>query len=149
MAMRRPLVLALALLASACAGGIVVTPASACSLDNRPSVYANGALARANPQIPTTAAQLASWSPFVFARSYQTRHTITLTENRSEVARSLRATAMRRPWRWTFGDGHSAYGWTVRHAYTRAGHWRIAVDAYDPGTRQWYNFDQVIITVRR
>jgi hypothetical protein len=147
--MRRLSVLALALLATACAGLVAVTPAGACSLDNRPSAYADGQLARANPHIPTSSAQLASWSPFVFARNYQTRHTVTLTESRSEVARSLRAAAMRRPWRWSFGDGHTAYGWTVRHTYTRAGHWRIAVDAYDPGTRQWYNFDQIIITIRR
>jgi len=54
----------------------------------------------------------------------------------------------RRPWRWAFGDGQTAYGWTIRHAYTHPGTWRIAVDAYDPGTNLWWNFDQVQITIR-
>jgi hypothetical protein len=100
-----------------------------------------------NTHVPTTSAQLAGWAPFVFARSYPVRRAIVLTENRREVARSLTVAAMRRPWRWKFGDGQVAYGWTVRHTYAHPGDWRISVDAYDPGTRQWYNFDQVVITV--
>jgi len=122
--------------------------ARACALDSQPSAYADGQRDRVNTQVPATSAQLAGWAPFVFARTYPVRRTIVLTENRREVARSLTAAAMRRPWRWDFGDGHTAYGWTVRHAYAHPGRWHIGVDAYDPGTRQWYNFDQVVITVR-
>lgn len=131
-----------------CAFGSAV-PARACSLDYRPSAYANGQLDSLNPQIPTTSAQLSTYAVFVFARSYPVRRAITLSENRREVARSLTAAALRRPWRWEFGDGHTAYGWTVHHAYARAGQWRINVDAYDPGSRKWYNFDQVTITIHR
>ena len=132
------------------AGCLLSVPAvaRACSLDSQPSAYANGQRDRVNTQVPATSAQLAGWAPFVFARTYPLRRTIVLTENRREVARSLTAAAMRRPWRWEFGDGRVAYGWTVRHAYAHPGHWRISVDAYDLGTRQWYNFDQVVITVR-
>jgi hypothetical protein len=116
-------------------------------LDLQPSAYADGQRDRVNTQVPTTSAQLAGRDLFVFARGYPVRRAIVLTEDRREVARSLTAAAMRRPWRWRFGDGQVAYGWTVRHAYAHAGHWRISVDAYDPGTRHSYNFDQVVITV--
>jgi hypothetical protein len=131
------------------AGCLLGVPAvaRACALDAQPSAYTDGQRDRVNTQVPTSSAQLAGWAPFVFARSYPVRRAIVLTEDRHEVARSLTAAAMRRPWRWEFGDGQVAYGWTVRHAYARPGHWRISVAAYDPGTRQWYNFDQVMITV--
>jgi hypothetical protein len=128
-------------------GGTAV--ARACALDQRPSVYADGQLARSNTQVPTTAAQLAAWAPFVFPRTYQAGRAVTFTEDRREVARSLAAAAMRRPWRWQFGDGQLAYGWTVRHTYGRAGSWRITVDAYDPGTARWYTFDQALIAIHR
>lgn len=122
--------------------------AAACALDQTPSVYANGQLARKNPHLPTTQAQLSVWTYFVFARTYAVHHAITFTENRREVASTLTAAAMRRPWRWRFGDGQVSYGWTVRHSYAHAGRWRVVVDAYDPGTKQWYDFDQVTITVK-
>lgn len=126
-----------------------VTLAGACALDQKPSVSVDGRLARLNGHIPTSSAQLATWTYFVFDRSYPARHPVTLTENRREVANTLTAAAMRRPWQWQFGDGHTAYGWTVRHSYAHTGKWRISVAAYDPGTKKWYSFDQVTITVRR
>ena len=131
------------------AGCLLSVPpvAHACSLDSQPSAYADGQRDRVNMQVPTSSAQLAGWAPFVFARGFPVRHAIELAEDRREVARTLTAAAMRRPWRWEFGDGQVAYGWTVRHAYAHPGHWRVSVDAYDPGTRRWYNFDQVLITV--
>lgn len=123
--------------------------AQACTVDARPSAYADRQRDRLNTQVPTTAAQQADWSPFVFPGRYRVRRAISLTEDRREVARSLVPAALRRPWRWHFGDGRVADGWTVRHAYAHAGSWRILVAAYDPGTRQWYTFDQITIVVQR
>jgi hypothetical protein len=123
------------------------SPALACSLDNKPSVSANGLLAEFNPQVPINSSQLANFAPFVFSRSYPLQKPVTLTENRRDIARSLQPSAMQHPWRWRFGDGKVAYGWTVKHAFSRKGNLRISVDAYYPGTKQWYLFDQVLIRV--
>ncbi|HWE60496.1 MAG TPA: PKD domain-containing protein, partial [Chloroflexota bacterium] len=121
--------------------------AAACGLDNVPSLFADGQLDRFNNQPPITAAQLASWAPFILPRRYRTGHAIVFTENRREVAKSLVPAAMRRPWRWHFGDGNMTYGWTVHHAYARPGTWLVVVDAYDSSTGQWYYFDKVNVTV--
>lgn len=123
--------------------------AAACSLDQKPSVLADGHLALINDETPTTQAQLATWAFFAFDHSYGVRQAIVLSEDRREVAKTLTAAAMRRPWRWRFGDGQTAYGWTVRHAYAHPGQKRIEVDAYDPSTKRWYNFDQVLISIQR
>ncbi len=153
--MRHPLynAAAIALLAISVAGGTSV--ARACTVDQRPSASADGVLARMNPQQPATTAQLAVWAPFVFPRVYAPRHTVALTEDRRQIARALVPAALRRPWRWGITDGTSraayntvSYGWTIRHAFAHAGQWRVEVDAYDPGTRRWYPFDQVAVTVR-
>jgi hypothetical protein len=122
-------------------------PALACTLDNKPSVSANGLLAEFNPQVPLNSAQLATFAPFVFSHSFPLQKAVALTENRGEIARSLQPSAMQRPWRWRFGDGKVAYGWTVKHTFSRKGNMRVSVDAYYPGTKQWYPFDQVLIRV--
>ncbi len=154
--MRRSLygIAATGLLAAAVLGGGSIV--QACTIDQKPSASANGALARVNLQQPTTAAQLAVWAPFVFPRSYAPRQTITLTEDRAQIARVLEPRAMRRPWRWSFTDGsnHAAYnavtyGWTVRHAFAHPGQWQVNVEAYDPTSKQWYPLDQVAVVVRR
>jgi hypothetical protein len=116
-------------------------------LDSRPSISADGQIARLNLQPPITAAQLARWAPFVFARTYREHASIVLTENRKEVAQSLVPAAMLRPWRWNLGDGTTTTGWTIHHAYSRPGTWRITVDAYFPGTKKWYTFDQASVTI--
>jgi hypothetical protein len=121
--------------------------ARACSLDNRPSLTANGQLPMLNTQPPLSSAQLAAYAPFVFRRAFPLAKSITFAEVRSEVARSLLPSAMKHPWRWRFSDGTVAYGWSVRHAYRRAGVVQVAADAYDPGTRQWYEFDRVRIRI--
>ena len=122
--------------------------AGACTIDQRPSASANHQIARLNRQTPRTAAQLAAWSLFYFAPSFQARQSIPFAENRRELARTLSAEALRQPCGWQFGDGHVAYGWTVRHAYAQAGRWPIKVYVWDPAGGRWDLFDQVTITIK-
>jgi len=130
--------------------GVVGSPslALACGLDGKPSMSMNGALVHLNKDIPTTQAQALRWAPFIAASHYHRGATIAMTENRIELARTLVPAAMTRPWRWQFGDGTTAYGWTVRHTYKHAGSWRVTTDAYDPAARTWDNFDQAVIVVK-
>lgn len=145
--MRHRIILSAAVVAMLAAGPrISAGIARACAIDSVPSLTADGQLDRlADP--PTTSAELATFAPFQLPRSYAAGHSIVFTELRKEVAKSLVPDAMTRPWRWQFGDGASANGWTVKHAYTRAGRHRIVVEAYAPSTRQWIAFDQVTITI--
>jgi hypothetical protein len=126
-----------------------VAPAGACTLDGQPTASANGRLARLNPHTPQTTADLATWAAFIFTQHFHARLPVTLTEDRRALARVLIAEALRRPWRWEFGDGSTGYGWSVRHTYARPGTWRVTVDAYLPNTKKWYHFDQVMLTVER
>lgn len=116
-------------------------------LDQQPSISADGVLATINGRPPASAAALASWAAFVFGGDYPRGEAIALTEDRRQIALVLTAAAMRRPWRWTFVNGAMADGWSVRHAYIRAGRWRIGGVAYDPGSGRWYTFDQAELTV--
>ncbi len=124
------------------------TTGQACSLDNKPSMLADGRLAQLNLRQPTTSAQLATWAPFVFTQGYRVHQTIALSEDRRQLARVLTAAAMRLTPRWQFGDGLTAAGWSVRHAYARPGHWRVEVDVYYPAAHHWYSIDQVSVAVR-
>jgi hypothetical protein len=136
-------------------GGLVMgvvsatAPAAACTLDGQPTASANGQLARLNSHTPQTTADLATWAAFVFAQRFHSRRPITLAEDRRALSRVLIAAALRRPWRWEFGDGSMGYGWSVRHSYARPGNWRVTVDAYLPSNKKWYHFDQVMLTVER
>lgn len=130
-----------------CGLGIGLAGARACTLDQRPSVTANRQLAAINTRAPRTAAQLAAWTYFVFARSFRAHQPIVLAENRGELARTLSSQALRQQCGWQFGDGHVAYGWTVQHAYAHAGRWPIRVYVWDPQSRRWDLFDQVTITI--
>ncbi|HVA89508.1 MAG TPA: hypothetical protein VNL71_06670 [Chloroflexota bacterium] len=124
------------------------TSARACTLDQRPSLSTNGHLVVLNKQVARTQAELAKWAFFVAPGAYRTGQTVTMTENRKEVAGTLMASALLQPWGWIFGDGAFSQGWTVRHAYTHPGRWKIGVYAYNPESRHWDLFDQATITIR-
>ena len=112
-----------------------------------PSLTADGILAKPTTDPPITAAELQTYALFTLPRNYTVGRAIVFTEIRREVARSLLPAAMEHPWRWAFGDGGMATGWTVRHSYERPGRHRIDVEAYWPPVKQWIPFDQVTITI--
>ncbi len=137
-------------LAALIAGGVLgSTGARACALDNKPSLSANGRLVRINQQSPRTDAEVARWTYFVVPGAYRAGQGVALTENRQEVAQTLLPSVMLRPWRWEFGDGVTAYGWGVKHAYTHPGQYVVTADCYNPGDGKWYNFDKATLTVTR
>ncbi len=139
-----------------CAGlvvvaGFVLCPvlASACARDGVPSVSVDGRLAILNRAAAPTV--LTTWSPFVFARPVQRGRAVTLAENNREIANAhvLPSDVFKHPWRWTFGDGRpDAYGTRVRHAYSKAGTYRIEVRAYYAAYASWQPFDVVTVHVR-
>ncbi len=118
----------------------------ACTLDGKPSMAANGRYAILNHTV-VTPKTYPSWAPFKFNMPFAPNQTITLREDRATLKGLMLPEAFSRPWRWTFGDGHSALGTTVAHHYTRPGLYRIIVYAYFPSYKQWLNFDTVSLTV--
>ncbi len=147
--MTRPLMLRACAVAVAVLGGVLTSqaPARACTLDQKPSVYANGSRAQINPVTPTTQAQMLTWTYFVFARHYAAHQPVALTEDRRQLAGVLMPSALRTPWIWQLGDGHVAHGWSVRHTYAHPGRFQIDVYAYNPESGEWDLFDRVTIVI--
>jgi hypothetical protein len=149
--MKRLCLLALALVVPL--AGALAAPhmTVACTLDGRPTAFANGRRAvRTGPFSVKTPARVSSaqtWAPFSFPLSYHARAALRFTEDRAQLRRVLPADSMQRAWRWEFGDGVRAVGWTVTHRYTRPGTYRITVSAYVPSYGSYLLFDVVRIVI--
>lgn len=125
--------------------GLTAAPVHACSIDGKPSLTVNGYDVAINRATPTGPA-LRLWAPFVLGFALHAGRTEALAEITNRVP--LQVEAFRNPWRWNFGDGTpSARGMAVRHAFRRAGTYKITVDAYFPSHRFWYTFDAVQVRV--
>lgn len=122
--------------------------AVACTIDGKATAFANHKLAVLTRGKLTTAS-VPTWAPFSFPGRYRAGATITLTEDQAQLRRVLppEATTTHRAWRWEFGDGTHATGWTVSHRYAHPGTYRISVDAYYPSWHQYFSFDLVRIVV--
>jgi len=122
--------------------------AEACSIDGKPSAFANGeraVLTRDTFTGPTPA----TWSPFSFARHQPAHAAIQFAEDVTQVRRALPAAATRVAWRWEFGDSATAVGWSMTHRYARPGAYLIVVSAYYPAWHRYYAFDDVRMTIVR
>jgi hypothetical protein len=121
----------------------------ACGLDGVPSLAVNGRLVAVNTT-PASSASVEGWTPFVARGAYPANHPLLLKEDRARVAQALPVLAFKFPWRWHFGDGASARGAAVCHAYRRPGTYIITVEAYlVAGThRLWFTFDKATIHIR-
>jgi hypothetical protein len=146
-AMRNRYLLVLAALALVALSLASVGLATACGLDQKPSMFANGTIARVNKQTPTTAVEVLAWSYFAFLGKYSTHHTIEFREDRVEVAHGLSAEAMRQPIAWSYGDGQAGRGWAVSHHYLRPGRRIVQVFVWDPESGRWDLFDRASIQV--
>jgi hypothetical protein len=140
MARRHPILLCLTLVLAA--GLILLAPvqsARACSLDGIASLAANGNTASLNGDSPT-ASTLSYWAPFTLLAAAP-GDTLHLSENLSNVKRSIPKEALSQPFQWSFGDGTSALGQTVVHRYARTGWYKMTVRYYWPSHHQWVQFD--------
>jgi hypothetical protein len=123
--------------------------ARACTIDGKPTGFANGSRAVVT-HVTLTVATARTWAPFSFRSPYHAHTAIRLTEDRAGLQGVLQPDdAMRRAWRWEFGDGTHATGWTLTHRYARPGAYRITVLAYYPAFHQYISFDKVRITITR
>jgi hypothetical protein len=120
-------------------------PAEACSLDGVPSLSANGHLAGLTKD-PPTQATLAHWARFTLPAAAP-GDALRLTEDLSNLRRSLPVAALARPFRWSFGDGTSAQGYAVVHRYARQGWYRIMVSALLPGLHNPIVFDSARLQI--
>src|SRR5579871_2331968 len=125
----------------------LVGPAQACGIDGVPSLSANGALAHINTARPSRQ-NLAHWAQFVFTASFHGGQTLRFSENLAEVRRTLLPQAFGKPWRWSFGDGSTSTGYTVQHAYKRAGEYKLIVSAYFSDYKTWYQFDDALVHIQ-
>ncbi len=128
-------------------GSVVGSPAQACSLDGKPSAYADGVPAVVVHTIPTVATY-AWWAHFAFPRAFRAAQRLRLNEDDRAIRTLLPSSALRRPWRWRFGDGNAQIGDRVTHIYRRPGRYKLSVEAYFP-SYGWQAFDTITVTVRR
>jgi chitodextrinase len=122
-------------------------PMQACTIDGKPTAFADGSRAVVS-HVQLTVATARTWAPFSFRSAYHARAAIRFTEDRVQLRGVLQPDdAMQRAWRWEFGDGTHATGWTVTHRYAHPGAYRITVAAYYPTFHQYFTMDTVRITI--
>lgn len=123
-----------------------VSEAAACTVDGKPSAYANGVGAVLVKTAPT-AQTYAWWARFAFSTPFHAGKTITFYENDAQVKPILPLADFSRSWRWSFGDGSTAVGDRAAHQYAHAGRYKMQVEAYF--SRQgWLAFDTITVIIR-
>lgn len=124
------------------------TSARACTIDGKPSAFANDDRAVIYSK-PPTEATYAWWARFAFPRAFHVGQRIAFREDDAQVRKVLPSMAdVSRSWRWDFGDKTAQEGDRATHSYARAGRYKVAVDAYFHGYG-WEAFDTITITVKR
>ncbi|MGH2345872.1 MAG: PKD domain-containing protein [Chloroflexota bacterium] len=118
--------------------------ANACTLDNVASAAANGQRAVLSSSEPQAGKP---WAPFRFAQAYSVGTSVTLSENRADIAKSLPASMLATPFRWVLGDGSSSRGMSVTHGYKQAGTYFVQVYAYASSEARWVLFDTVLLQI--
>ncbi len=136
----------LSLVSLLAAFAVLSSGAHACSLDGKPSAYADGVRAVLTRGMPT-AATYSWWAHFTFARTLQAGRPIRFREDDAQVRPLLLPEALRHSWRWYFGDGGALTSDQATHTYRRPGRYKVQVTAYFPHYG-WQAFDQITLTVR-
>jgi len=118
--------------------------ANACTLDNVASVAANGQRAILSSDQPQAGK---AWAPFRFAQAYSVGTAVTLSEDHTDLAKSLSPSMLVQPFRWVLGDGSTVRGTSVTHAFKQDGTYVIQVYAYAESVAHWVLFDTVQIEI--
>jgi PKD domain len=126
---------------------IVSMTTSACTIDGKPSAFANNIRAVLYQHAPTPATY-AWWARFAFPRAFRVGQHIAFHENDAQVRPLLPLADLKRSWRWEFGDKTAQVGDRVTHRYQHPGKYRVSVDAYFP-KYGWEAFDSITITIQR
>ena len=126
---------------------VVSRTTSACTIDGKPSAFANdiGAVLYQHPPTPAT---YAWWARFAFPRAFRVGQHIAFRENDTQVRPLLPLADLTRSWRWEFGDKTAQVGDRVTHRYQHPGRYKVSVEAYFP-TYGWEAFDSITITIQR
>jgi hypothetical protein len=126
---------------------IASTTTSACTIDGKPTAFANTIQAVLYKQAPTPATY-AWWARFAFPQAFRVGQPIAFHENDAQVRPLLPLADLKRSWRWEFGDKTAQVGDRVTHRYQHAGNYKVSVDAYFP-KYGWEAFDSITITIQR
>ena len=125
---------------------VMTGTATACVIDNKASLFANGVQATLNPAAPPSNGA-ALWARFTLDKAFASAAPIHFGELRADLQRSLAPATLAAPYRWEFGDGSGALGHTVAHRYARAGLYRLTVYGYATATHSWFPFDNALVRI--
>ena len=117
----------------------------ACSIDGVPSLSLDGRLVTFNYG-QATKSNLAYWAAFSLGTTSANKQ-IRLQEDITKIGKALSPKALKTPFQWTFGDGGSASGFSVRHRYQRPGWYKVNVEYYYTPQRKWVVFDSAQLHV--
>lgn len=125
---------------------IILTPytARACAIDSTASLIANSVRAQLTVGTPTNPTH---WVMFTVGKAFACHQAVQLTEDSSELARTLPLAMLAEPYRWVLGDGTILQGHRVTHRYAHPGTYRLKVLAHDKASKRWFEFDAALLTI--
>lgn len=123
---------------------LAASPVLACTIDSVPSATALGRVA-ITYQVDPASINPATYAPFIFPGSFGVGWSIRFGERSTGL--QLTPSQLRDRWRWTFGDGTTAWGHTVMHSYRKPGTYVITVVTDVRSAAVFFPFDRVLVQV--
>jgi PKD domain len=120
-------------------------PVSACGIDGIPSMAMNGRLVSIN-QSQATKDNLSYYAPFLLGTA-KPGVELRFGEDAAKLHKALTEQAFATPFQWSFGDGGSAHGLSVRHQYAQPGWYKVNVSYYYTPQRRWVVFDSAQLRI--
>jgi len=120
------------------------TVATACAIDGKASMSADGVAAVLNISQPRAHQP---WAPFIFDQSFAVGKPVQIGESRADLLLSLDSATVAAPYRWTLGDRTAKDGHAVSHTYAHPGTYQIVVDGYNRSAHRWFTFDKALVHI--